>query len=107
MIHFSRINRITLQFYIKLRLAIAKGGIYITPIEDINKKDTIAQNMPNISVQDQDTQSNALFTLLSNEKFIPNDFVMAQNCLLAYASTMDGFGILVLIFKYKTMYIII
>ena len=81
-----------LEFYIKLRLAIAKGGIFIKPIEDINKRDTIAQDDGTSS--DLDIQSNALFTLLSNEKFIPNDFVMAQNCLLAHSSTMNGFGAL-------------
>ena len=27
-----------LEFYIKLRLAVAKGGIYLRPIEDITRK---------------------------------------------------------------------
>ena len=57
-----------LESYIKLRLAIAKGGIFIKPIEEINKQDTIAQHMPGGNGEDQDIQSNALFTLLSNEK---------------------------------------
>ena len=57
-----------LEFYIKLRLVIAKGGIFIKPIEEINKQDTIAQHMPGGNGEDQDIQSNALFTLLSNEK---------------------------------------
>ena len=38
------------------------------------------------------TQSNALFILLSNENLIPKTFTMAQNCILGYTSTMDGFG---------------
>ena len=54
-----------LEFYIKLRLAIAKGGIFIKPIEDISKQDTIAEDSPQLTNQDQDIQSNALFTLLS------------------------------------------
>ena len=83
-----------LEFYIKLRLAIAKGGIYIRPIEDINKQETIVEYTTDSTNADREIQSNALFTLLSNEKFIPNDFVMAQNSLLAYTTTMDGFGAL-------------
>ena len=83
-----------LEFYIKLRLAVAKGSIYLVSIEKITKSGSIAQTNQHTSDQDKQIQSNALFTLLSNEKFIPNDFVMAKNCLLAYASDMDGFGAL-------------
>ena len=82
-----------LEFYIKLRLAIAKGGIFIKPIDDINKKESIVQDTAN-NADEREIQLNTLYSLLSNEKFIPNDFVMAQNCLLAYASSMDGFGAL-------------
>ena len=64
-----------LEFYTKLRLAVAKGGIFLTPIEKITKTESIAERVYNAS--DYDAQSNAHFTLLSNEKFIPNDFVMA------------------------------
>ena len=83
-----------LEFYIKLRLAVAKGGIHLVPIEDIKKSGSIAQRSNTPYEDDKQIQSQALFTLLSNENFIPNDFVMAQNCLLAYASNMDGFGAL-------------
>ena len=55
-----------LEFYIKLRLAIAKGGIFIKPIEDISKKESIAQDT-NSTSDDKEIQSNALYSLLSNE----------------------------------------
>ena len=32
--------------------------------------------------------------MLSNETLIPKEFTMAQNCILGYANTMDGFGAL-------------
>ena len=83
-----------LEFYIKFRLAVQKGGIYILPIEDIKKNASIAQTMPNFTTEEYRSQSNALYTLLSNEKFIPSDFTMAQNCILGFASTMDGFSAL-------------
>ena len=83
-----------LEFYIKLRLAIEKGGIYILPIEEITKSKSIAQQTEIFSKEDLQTQSNALFTLLSNENFIPKEFTMAQNCILGYAANMDGFGAL-------------
>ena len=83
-----------LEFYIKLRLAIEKGGIHIIPIEQITKDKSIAHQMNHMTATDLHTQSNALFTILSNENFIPKDFTMAQNCILGYASTMDGFGAL-------------
>ena len=83
-----------LEFYIKLRLAISKGGIHIIKIEDITKDKSIAHRMNNMTMDDLQTQSNALFTLLSNENVIPKAFTMAQNCILGYASTMDGFGAL-------------
>ena len=81
-----------LEFYIKLRLAISKGGIHIIPIEAITKNNSIAHQMTNMTSSDLLTLSNALFTLLSNENLIPKTFTMAQNCILGYASTMDGFG---------------
>ena len=81
-----------LEFYIKFRLALEPGGIYIIPIDEIVKNKSIAQDRHGITVDDQRLQSNALFTLLSNEKIIPSDFTMAQNCILGFASTMDGFG---------------
>ena len=83
-----------LEFYIKLRLAVSKGGIHIIPIEEITKDKSIAHKMDSMTSDDLQTQSNALFTLLSNETFIPKEFTMAQNCLLGYASNMDGFGAL-------------
>ena len=83
-----------LEFYIKLRLAISKGRIHIIQIEDITKDKTIAHRMGNMTTNDLQMQSNALFTLLSNETLIPKEFTMAQNCILGYASTMDGFGAL-------------
>ena len=83
-----------LEFYIKLRLAIEKGGIYIIPIEEITKSKLITQQSDSITKEDLQTQSNALFTLISNENFIPKEFTMAQNCILGYAANMDGFGAL-------------
>ena len=71
-----------------------QGGIHILPIEHISKHKSIAQNRAGVTPEDQRLQSNALFTLLSNEKIIPSDFTMAQNCIQGYASTMDGFGAL-------------
>ena len=76
-----------LEFYIKFRLVVQKGGIHIVPIEDITKSASIAQTMPQYTSEDYKSQSNALFTLLSNEKFIPSDFTMAQNYILGFAST--------------------
>ena len=70
-----------LEFYIKFRLALEPGGIYIIPIDQITKNKSIAQNRHGITMDDQRLQSNALFTLLSNEKIIPSDFTMAQNCI--------------------------
>ena len=43
-----------LEFYIKLNLAIAKGGMFIKPIKDISKQDTIAQHMPDSTDADQE-----------------------------------------------------
>ena len=83
-----------LEFYIKFRLALEPGGIHIIPIDQINKHKSIAQDKPGVTIEDQRLQSNALFTLLSNEKIIPQDFTMAQNCILGFASNMDGFGAL-------------
>ena len=83
-----------LEFYIKFRLVLEQGGIHIVPIDKIIKNKSIAQDKPGITQEDQRLQSNALFTLLSNEKIIPSDFTMAQNCIQGFASTMDGFGAL-------------
>ena len=70
------------------------GGIHIIPIDQISKNKSIAHNKPGVTTEDKRLQSNALSTLLSNEKIIPSDFTMAQNCILGFASTMDGFGAL-------------
>ena len=84
-----------LEFYIKLRLAIGKGGIYLKPIETITKDDTIADvQSTHITDDDIQSQSNALYTLLANEKYIPATFTMAQNCILGYSTSMDGFAAL-------------
>lgn len=66
-----------LEFYIKFRLVVQKGGIHILPIEDITKSASIAQTMPHYTSEDYKSQSNALFTLLLNGKIIPSDFTMA------------------------------
>ena len=66
-----------LEFYIKFRLALEQGGIHILPIDKISKHKSIAQERPGITEEDQRLQSNALYTLLSNEKIIPSDFTMA------------------------------
>ncbi len=89
----SKTNQI-LEFYIKLRLAISKGGIYLKPIEKITKDDTIADVQHNTTNVDVQNQSNALYTLLANEKYIPATFTLAQNCILGYSTTMDGFAAL-------------
>ncbi len=81
-----------LEFYIKFCLALEQGGVHILPINKISKHKSIAQNKPGITTEDQCLQSNALFTLLSNEKIIPSDLTMAQNCIQGFASTMDEFG---------------
>ena len=81
-----------LEFYIKLRLAVAKGGIHLRPIDNIIKEQSIAQNT--INKEAHQSQSNALYTILANEKYIPKDFTMAQNCILGYSTTMDGFAAL-------------
>ena len=81
-----------LEFYIKLRLAVAKGGIYLRPIDNIMKDQSIAQNM--LNKEAHQSQSNALYTILVNEKYIPKEFTIAQNCILGYSTTMDGFSAL-------------
>lgn len=84
-----------LEFYIKLRLAVAKGGIHLKSIDKITKEHTIADtNEINTSSANIMTQSNALYTLLANEKYIPAEFTMAQNCILGYSTNMDGFAAL-------------
>ena len=42
----------------------------------------------------QSLQRDIRTQLLLNKNFIPKTFTMAQNCLLGYASSMDGFGAL-------------
>lgn len=81
-----------LEFYIKLRLAVAKGGIYLRPIDTIVKDQSIAQNT--LNKEAHQSQSNALYTILANEKYIPKTFTMAQNCILGYSTSMDGFSAL-------------
>ncbi len=88
-----------LEFFIKFRLVLEQGGIHIHPIDKISKNKSIVQDKPNIKDDDQRLQSNALDTHLSNEKIIPPDFTMAQNCIQGFASTMDGFGALRAILK--------
>ena len=80
-----------LEFYIKLRIAIAKGGIYIIPVNKIKKEKPICQKINGFTKNDYTTQSNALYTLLSNESIVSADFTMAQNCILSNSITMDGF----------------
>ena len=46
-----------LEFYIKLRLAVAKGGIYLVPIEQITKQGTIAQTNAHTTENDKQMQS--------------------------------------------------
>ena len=80
-----------LDFYIKLRLVVRKGGINLIAIEDIAKQSSLADTTNQQHHNDTILQSNALYTILSNENIIPSDFKMAQNCILGYANTMDGF----------------
>ena len=83
-----------LEFYIKLRLAISKGGIHLKPIENITREESIADQSIILTTDDFLNQSNALYTLLANEKYIPATFTMAQNCILGYSTKMDGFAAL-------------
>ena len=83
-----------LEFYIKLRLAVAKGGIFLLPIENLTKSQDICEIRQQDTEYDRRIQANALYTLLSNEKYIPADFTMAQNCILGYSNNMDGFSAL-------------
>jgi hypothetical protein len=86
-------NRV-LEFYIKLRIAIAKGGIYIIPVEEITIDHSIRQKIKGLRRHDYITQSNALYTLLSNKSIVSTDFTMGQNCILSNSTTMDGFSAL-------------
>ena len=52
-----------LDFYICLRLAVAKGGIYMKQIEDITKGSSIAQVDSMANTQTIQIQSNALYLL--------------------------------------------
>ena len=45
------------------------------------------------------SQSNALYIILANEKYIPKEFTTAQNCILGYSTMMDGFSALKAILK--------
>ena len=83
-----------LEFYIKLRIAIAKGGIYIIPVEEITIGHSIRKKIKGLRRHDYITQSNALYTLLSNESIVSTDFTMGQNCILSNSTTMDGFSAL-------------
>ena len=88
----SKPNQIP-KIYIKLSLAIAKGGIYLTPIENITKDPTLSDQQINFTVNEINNQS-TLYTLSLNETYITVPFTMAQNCILGYSNTMDGFAAL-------------
>ena len=87
-------NEQILDFYIKLHLAVDKGGIYLHPIEDMTKYSTLALILPSQDDSDRQKQSHALYPLLCNENIIPSDFKMAQNCILGNADHANGFGAL-------------
>ena len=83
-----------LEFYRKLRLCIQKGGIYLAPLESLTPEEPIYNTDMGLTTNDITTQSNALYTLLTNEDIISNDYTQAQNCLSTKSDTMDGFGAL-------------
>ena len=83
-----------LDFYIKLRLIIQQGGIHLIPIEDITPSSPLKVQDDQDNMSDYNTQSNALYTLLSNEDIISTDYVQAQNCIRSYSQYMDGFATL-------------
>ena len=39
-------------------------------------------------------QTNAFYTILSNDDVIPNDYVQAQNCITSHSQYMDSFAAL-------------
>lgn len=81
-----------LDFYIKLRIVVVKGGISLKPIEQITlDHDISVEWLDDITKQ---IQSNALHTVFLNQEVIPSDFVRAQNCIQAKSDIMDGFGAL-------------
>ena len=81
-----------LDFYIKLRLVVVKGGISLIPIENITLDQDLAEDW--LDSPTRQMQSNALHTILMNEDVIPSDYIRAQNCIQAKSDTMDGFGAL-------------
>ena len=78
------------EFYTKLRIAVQKGGIYLIPLEDVKKEDSLADLTISRNLEHINDQSNALYTVLSNEDVIPQEYTMAQNCILSCSTTMDG-----------------
>ena len=80
-----------LDFYTKLRIALQKGGIYLIPLVNVTKEDSLADLDMGRDTAHINDQSNALYTVLSNEDVIPQEYTMAQNCIMSCATTMDGF----------------
>ena len=83
-----------LEFYRKLRLCVQKGGIFLAQLEDLDPDRPIYDTNKFFNIEEVQNQSNALYTLLTNEEIITNDYTQAQNCLSARNDTMDGFGAL-------------
>ena len=83
-----------LDFYIKLRLALKQGGIHLIPIENISKEKSLMDSSNISNTNTYNLQTNALYTILSNEDVIPNDYVQAQNCITSHSQYMDGFAAL-------------
>ena len=83
-----------LEFYIKLRLLIKKGGIYLKPLDELSVDVPIYEEKLGYTATDYMNQSNGLHTLLSNEEIIPIDYTKAQNCIQATSDTMNGFAAL-------------
>ena len=54
-----------LEFYIKLRLSIKKGGIHIIAIEQITKDKSITHQMDHMMATNLHTQSNALLIIFA------------------------------------------
>ena len=83
-----------LEFYMKLRISIQKGGIFLTNLENIKIDKPIYDIQQHMTSSDYEAQSHALFAILSNEDVIPTDYVHATNCITAMNETMNGFGAL-------------
>ena len=83
-----------LEFYRKLRLCVQKGGIFLAQLEDLDPDKPIYEINKIYTIEEVQNQSNALYTLLTNEDIITSDYTQAQNCLSARNDTMDGFGAL-------------